>query len=190
MATDRRLTARQERFCTEYIVDLNATAAAIRAGYSAKTAEQIGWQLLQKTSVQNRIAELQKSRAKRVQVTADDVLRELMRLGFSDIRGVATWAEDGTRLIDSETITEDAARTISEISSVATTMVTDHGAVTTTRTKIKLHSKMQALRALGEHLGLFDGDSDDSGDQSAAQPKAIRYLRAPEEPMPEDDDGE
>ncbi|MEO5929755.1 MAG: terminase small subunit [Candidatus Kapaibacterium sp.] len=191
MATDRALTAKQARFCTEYTVRLNATAAAIRAGYSAKTAEQIGYQLLQKTSVQKRITELQKGRLKRVQVKADDVVRELARLGFSDIRQLIEWGEGGTTLRDSSTISDESAATISEISSVTTTMTTDAGEISTTRTRLKLHSKIAALKLLAEHLGMLDGDAGDDEEESVPQPKTIRYHRAPEEPAPEDgDDGE
>lgn len=83
MATDKnngRLTPKQERFAKEYCVDLNATQAAIRAGYSMRTAEQIGYQQLQKNSVKNRIAMLQGETAERNKITVDGVVSELQRL--------------------------------------------------------------------------------------------------------------
>ena len=70
----KALTAKQSRFVEEYLVDLNATQAAARAGYSAKTAEQQGYQLLQKTSVQQAIAEAMSKRSERTEITADQVL--------------------------------------------------------------------------------------------------------------------
>lgn len=73
------LTAKQQAFCQEYLVDLNATQAARRAGYSPKTADVQGYQLLQKTSVADRISELQAERQERTSVTADCVLKELVR---------------------------------------------------------------------------------------------------------------
>lgn len=77
--SERKLTPKQERFVEEYLIDLNAAAAAIRAGYSDKTAEQIGYQLLQKTSVVNAIAEKKAERSKRMAMTADDVVRAIER---------------------------------------------------------------------------------------------------------------
>lgn len=73
----KTLTPKQAAFVEEYLVDLNATQAAIRAGYSAKTAGQIGEQNLKKLEIKTAIQERMESRSKRVQRTADDVLRDL-----------------------------------------------------------------------------------------------------------------
>ena len=72
-----KLTPRQELFVAEYLVDLNAKQAAIRAGYSAKTAEQQAYQLLQKTSVANTISTKVSERAAMLDVSAERVLRGL-----------------------------------------------------------------------------------------------------------------
>jgi phage terminase small subunit len=71
------LTDKQAKFVDEYLIDLNATQAAIRAGYSANRASEIGYQQLRKTTVQEAIAEAMEKRSKRVQRTADDVMRDL-----------------------------------------------------------------------------------------------------------------
>lgn len=71
------LTARQERFVDEYLVDLNATQAAIRAGYSEKTAEQIGYQLLQKTSVAAAVAAKQQARSEKTELDERWILERL-----------------------------------------------------------------------------------------------------------------
>ena len=71
------LTDKQAKFVDEYLIDLNATQAAIRAGYSANRASEIGYQQLQKTTVQEAIAEAMDNRSKRVQRTDDDVMRDL-----------------------------------------------------------------------------------------------------------------
>ena len=73
--TDRKLTPKQEMFCREYLVDLCATQAAVRAGYSGKTAQWQGPQLLVKSHVQNRISELKADREVVVGITAEYVLR-------------------------------------------------------------------------------------------------------------------
>jgi phage terminase small subunit len=89
----RKLTPKQARFVAEYLVDLNAKQAAIRAGYSAKTAEWIGPQLLQKTHVAQAIANGQHKKANRLQITADDWLKRII--------DVADRARDG-RIVDKD----------------------------------------------------------------------------------------
>ena len=75
-----KLTDKQEMFCKEYIIDLNATQAAIRAGYSEKTAQRMGSENLSKPLIQERIAELMKERTERVQIDADWVLRQAVKV--------------------------------------------------------------------------------------------------------------
>lgn len=156
---ERKINARQARFVDEYLIDLNATQAAIRAGYSQKTAEQLGFQLLQKTLVQAAIAKRMKDREKRTEITQDRVLREFAKLGFADIRNAVTWGETQIRVIDSEDgatevyhgialkasseIDDDTAAAIAEVSQSAQGI------------KVKLHDKRAALVDIGKHLGMF-----------------------------------
>ena len=79
------LTNKQIRFCQEYIIDLNATQAAIRAGYSKSTARTIACENLTKPNIQQKLAELQAKVAKRNEVTVDMIINELKELGFSNI---------------------------------------------------------------------------------------------------------
>lgn len=79
-----KLTAQQHRFCEEYIKDLDGKNAAIRAGYSQRTAEQIAYQLLQKPHVLARVAELQDKRSQRTQIDADYVLHRLAEIDQMD----------------------------------------------------------------------------------------------------------
>lgn len=88
------MTPKQATFVREYLIDKNATQAAIRAGYSARTAEQAGYQLLQKTSVRQAIDEALADVAQRVGITVDMVLRERRRLAFFDPRRL--YREDGS----------------------------------------------------------------------------------------------
>ena len=80
MRNESKLTERQKMFCKEYIIDLNATQASIRAGYSEKTAKQIGSENLSKPYLQEEIARLMKSREERVKLTADKVLEDIERV--------------------------------------------------------------------------------------------------------------
>ena len=99
-----KLTPKQQRFVDEYLIDLNATQGAIRAGYSPKTAEQQGFQLLKKTSVSEAIEQAQKERQKRTLVTQDDVIRGLLTEaewqgeGSSHSARVSAWAHLGKHL--------------------------------------------------------------------------------------------
>lgn len=82
-----KLTEKQKRFCEEYLIDLNATQAYIRAGYSAKkkdTARVESSKLLTKPNIQNYISELQKFQSERTGITADNVLKELEKVAFAE----------------------------------------------------------------------------------------------------------
>ena len=85
------LTPRQQRFVEEYLVDLNATQAAIRAGYAVSGASVEGVRLLGNAKIAEAVAEARKMQSERVNLRADDVVRELMKIGFSDIRKAVKW---------------------------------------------------------------------------------------------------
>ncbi|WP_313395386.1 terminase small subunit [Pseudomonas sp.] len=156
------LTAKQQRFVEEYLIDLNATQAAIRAGYSKKTANEQGSRLLANVSVSAAVAESMKSRSGRTGITQDMVLKELAKIGFSDIRKVVRWGETmvrmveaddegpedmvpyhGLALVDSTEIDDDTAAAIAEVSQGRDGL------------KVKLHDKKGALVDIGRHLGMF-----------------------------------
>ncbi len=98
------LTPKQTRFVEEYLADLNATQAAIRAGYSAKTANEQGSQLLAKLSVRQAVAEAQAIRSKRTAITQDEVIQGLKKEatlegeGSSHSARVSAWAHLGKHL--------------------------------------------------------------------------------------------
>ena len=98
------LTPKQARFVEEYLLDLNATQAAIRAGYSAKTANEQGAQLLAKLSIRQAVAEAQAIRSKRTEITQDEVIQGLKKEatlegeGSSHSARVSAWAHLGKHL--------------------------------------------------------------------------------------------
>ena len=162
-----KLTAKQQRFCDEYLIDLNATQAAIRAGYSKKTAEQLAYQLLQKTSVQNHIAELQKKREERTEITQDSVLRELALIAFAK-------ASDYAKVVEKDAMVEVEGNMIPvldengnpvkyrTVEPILTDELTEDQKKAIAVIKkgrdgfeIKPYSKIQALELLGRHLGMF-----------------------------------
>lgn len=88
MITTQELTDRQARFCEEYLIDLNATQAAIRAGYSEKTAREQAAQNLSKLNIQEKIVELKAERSKRTEITQDSVIQELTAVARAEVKGV------------------------------------------------------------------------------------------------------
>ncbi len=98
------LTPKQARFVEEYLIDLNATQAAVRAGYSAKTANEQGAQLLAKLSIRQAVAEAQAIRSKRTEITQDEVIQGLKKEatlegeGSSHSARVSAWAHLGKHL--------------------------------------------------------------------------------------------
>jgi phage terminase small subunit len=146
------LTPKQERFVGEYLKDLNATQAAIRAGYSPSSAAEIGYENLRKPQIATAISEAFKARAERTRVEGDRVVLELARIGFSDMREIASWGEGGFAYKASDELTDEAAATIAGI--VETVTRTRDGRKRQTLT-IKLHDKLRSLELLGRHLGIF-----------------------------------
>jgi phage terminase small subunit len=151
----KKLTPKQKRFVAEYLIDLNATAAAIRAGYAKKTANKQGPRLLVNVGIAEAIAQAMQIREKRTEVTQDAVINELRRIAFLDPRRVITWGPDGIELIDSSTLTEDEAACVVEASET----ITESGGTK----RIKLADKIQALTLLGKHLGMFVDRHEHSG---------------------------
>ncbi|MBA8838348.1 phage terminase small subunit [Ochrobactrum sp. RH2CCR150] len=87
------LTAKQERFVAEYLIDLNATQAAIRAGYSEKTAQQQRSRLLLNVLVQEAIAKGREKTAAKLEITKERIVDELAKIAFADIRKAVRWGK-------------------------------------------------------------------------------------------------
>src|SRR3954463_10909483 len=141
------LNDRQARLVAAYLVDLNATQAAIRAGYSAATARQMGAENLSKPDIQAAIAEAQAARGRRTEVTQDRVVLELARVAFGDPRRVMSWGPGGVELRPSEALTDEEAAIVAEVGETTTK---EGGTL-----RVKTVDKLGALRLLGQHLGMF-----------------------------------
>lgn len=157
-----KLTAKQEAFVREYLVDLNATQAAIRAGYSANMAGRIGHQLLEKTRVADAIATAQQERIQRTEVSADNVIRELAVLGFSDIRHYVIDDQGHVSLVPRAP--DEAMRAVSSLKRKVR-QTTDKDGKTTTEyeTELRLWNKPDALKMLGQHTGALKSSLELSG---------------------------
>lgn len=174
------MTARQLMFCEEYLTDLNATQAAIRAGYSEKTAEQTASRLLTNVKVQEYIEKRKKDRIKRIEITQDAVLQEIAIVAFA----VAT---DYAKVVEREATVEVDGKIVPlfdadgnpvkyrTVEPVLTEELTENQKKALAVIKkgrdgfeIKPHDKMKALEMLGRHLGLWDkkpeADDDEKDD--------------------------
>lgn len=134
-------------FISEYLKDFNASRAARAAGSQAKRAAQAGHELLTNPDVQKLLREAMSERVKNLEVTQENVIRELAAIAFSDLKHVASWTGDTLILKPSEGLDPTHS---SAIESVGHSHTKDGGSI-----KIKLHNKTRALELLGEHLGIF-----------------------------------
>ena len=162
------LTPRQRRFVEEYPTDFNASAASRRAGYSRKTAYAIGHKLLKNAEIQRAIQKHVRAATERVDISLDNVLIELARVGFSDITSVVEWDDSGLQLKDSTNLTDDDSHAVAEVRE------------TQGRTSIRMHSKVQALTSL---LAYFKAGREDSdrGRITSELVQAFRDLGIPDE---------
>lgn len=141
------LNEKQKRFVAEYLKDLNATQAAIRTGYSEKTAQEQSSRLLSKVIIQEAIQKEMNKRAKKTEVTQEMIVNELKRIAFSGMKNVASWNESGVRFKPSEDLSDDDAASVQEVHE----STNQHGG----SLKIKQYDKLKALELLGRHMGMF-----------------------------------
>jgi phage terminase small subunit len=142
-----KLNPRQQRFVEEYLVDLNAAQAAVRAGYAPRSARQIAGRLMTNDDIAAAIRAAQQARSQRMEITQDAVARELARIAFGDPRRVMSWGPDGVKLRPSGDLTDDEAAIVAEVVETRT----EAGGTL----RVKVANKVEALKLLGQHLGMF-----------------------------------
>jgi phage terminase small subunit len=138
----RPLTAKQVRFVEEYSKDMNATRAALRAGYSEKSKGH-GSRFLRDPRIRAAVDARFTERRARHEVTVDKVIQELAAIAFGDVREVMAWGPDGVTLRHSDELSPDAAAMICEVD------------IGRRGTKLKRTDKLKALELLGKCLGMF-----------------------------------
>lgn len=147
---ETKFTPKQQKFIDEYLVDLNATKAAIRAGYSAKTAYQAGSRLLTKVEIQEALRKKQQKREKKTEITAERVLKQLANMAFFDSRSIM--GEGGNILPVNEWPDEAATAGVAGIEVVE---IKDKNGRTVGQTKkIKITDRRGPLQDLAKHLGI------------------------------------
>lgn len=145
------LTRKQKRFIQEYLIDLNATQAAIRAGYSPNSANEIASENLAKPNIRDAVDKAIAERSRRTGINQDRVLLELAKIAFLNPTDVID--------MDKATIKGDSNREdTAAISSVKVKRIpTEAGEIT--EREVKTYDKIKALELLGKHLGMFADNS-------------------------------
>ena len=159
------LTARQERFVQEYLIDLNAKQAAIRAGCNSRTAEPIASRLLRNIKVAAAVKQAQDERAARTKVTADMVIEELAKHAFGTMQDF--FDPDDGHLLDVHEMSLAAKSRLAALDVVRERTRTSDGETVTTIEQtitLRLWDKIRALELLGQHLGMFK-DKVDRGEE-------------------------
>lgn len=140
------MTPKQQRFVDEFLIDLNGTQAAIRAGYSKRSANRIASETLTKPDIQAAIADAQRKRSHRTAVTQDAVLQRLASIAFFDI---CLLFDDSWNLLPATKFPPQAAAAIANLEVIKARGRMAGGL------KVRLHDKVRALELLAKHLGLF-----------------------------------
>ncbi len=163
-----KLTEKQRRFAAEYLIDLNGTQAAIRAGYSARTANEQASRMLANVSIQQAISEAMAERSKRIGVNQDRIVQELAKIAFLKITDVV----DREGRIK-ENASEDDLACIESIKYKHSDTETG----SSTEREVKAASKLKAMELLGKHLGMWN----DRLDVNVVQPIVISGADALED---------
>lgn len=150
-----RLTKRRERFCREYIIDMNGKEAAIRAGYKPDNAKVIASSLLAEPEVRFMVSKLIEQQFERLDMTAARVLYELCCIAFSNAQDFTTIGPDGEPMLDMTKMSREQMAAIAEYTEDATGGQNDGERRLIVRRKIKTHDKVAALGLLGKHFKLF-----------------------------------
>ena len=152
-----KLPPMQDRFVDEWLIDFNGTQAAIRAGYSERSARSIAGRLLTKDNIQREISRRQKDLQRRTEVSQDRVVKELARIAFADatdyvqVETRTVEKNDGTELsYQTVTLTETAELSADQRAAIAGIKQGTNGV------EVKLHDKIKALELLGRHIGMFN----------------------------------
>lgn len=162
-----KLTAKQQQFVEEYLIDLNATQAAIRAGYSPNTAYSIGNENLNKPEIRARIDKAMAERSKRTGVNADRVIQELARIAFVNAPNV----------VDTNSATVKANATEDDTAAIASVKVKIvDGDFSSVEREVKFADKLKALELLGKHLGMFKDKVELSGEVNTNTDKLDKIL--------------
>lgn len=154
------LTEQQKKFCREYMKDFNGTQAAIRAGYSKKSAQEHGRRLLTNMGVQKLLKELQAKNAEKDETLADEIVAELKKIMRCDIKN---FLDSGNSVKDISQLPSELSTCVESIKKTETEFGDEERGGTKTSIQFKLHSKMDAIEKLAKYVGLYEADNKQRG---------------------------
>jgi phage terminase small subunit len=171
-----KLTQKEERFCQEYLIDLNQTQAAIRAGYSEKSARNLACRLMMKDNIQTRILSLKKEREERTEITADRVLQQFCDIADYRIEDIMDF--DGEECIFKPTSewTKAARVAVSAIKQTTETRRIGQEEIKTVKVEFKTDDRIRALDSMAKHLGIYENFQ--TIDQVLSAAKALERMRS------------
>lgn len=170
-SVSRGLTEKQKIFIAEYLVDLNATQAAIRAGYSPRSARTIASRNLARPAIAAAIAEAQAKRLAALEMSAEAVLRELSAIARANIFDYMRLGPDGEPIVDFSGLDRERAAALSEVTVEDFTEGRGENKRDVRRVKFRMHDKLAALDRLAKHYGLLrERVSHENPDGAALQP--------------------
>lgn len=150
-----KLSNKQKLFCDEYLIDLNVTQAAIRAGYKEKYALVHGYEFLKKPAIKEYVNKRIKDREQRTEITQDRVINELAKIAFANTTDYVEVEDKGQYKMVNTKPTKDL--TPDQVAAIASIKQGANGI------EIKLHDKVRALEDIGRHLGMFKDKIEVSG---------------------------
>lgn len=154
------LTDQQKSFCLEYMKDFNGYQAALRAGYSERSAQEQSSRLLSKDKVQLYLNELKKSNNQKHEKLADEIVAELKKIGFSDIK---SFLDTDNSIKDISQLPSSLTTCVESIKKTETEFGDEKTGGSKTSIQFKLHSKLDALEKLARYVGLYEADNRQRG---------------------------
>lgn len=172
------LSEKQKAFGREYVFDWNATQAAIRAGYSPKTAKEQACRLLTNVNLQEYISNIQKDIAKLAGISILSQISELKKVAMSNI---SLLHKDWITRKEFEDLPENVKASISEISTqIKTILGKEDQPMQVEFVKIKLHNKLEAIKEINKMLGYYEPEKQDitSGGEKINQETTVKFINA------------
>jgi phage terminase small subunit len=153
--SNKALTPKQKRFCEEYLIDLNGTQAAIRAGYSKDSAKEIASENLTKLNIKTEIERLQRVRSEKLEISANEVLQKIRDIAFSDITKTMT-----VTIAEFEDLPESVRLCISKFKTFTRSYDVGEETISETTVELWFWDKMKAFDMLNKHIGFYEADND------------------------------
>jgi phage terminase small subunit len=172
------MNERAAKFCEEFLIDLCGKQAAIRAGYSPRSAEVTSFRLLRNARIKAKITELRLKQQERTEITSDRVLSEYAKIAFTDLVGIVNFSGGKMSIADFGNLTASQRACIKKFKvKTLTEMGPDGEPVPVQAVEVELHDKQHALDQLSRHLGICNEKVQLQAEHYGAQEIVVRIVR-------------